>query len=192
MITTASEVAKYIISEFHDSEDLITNMKVQKLLYYIQGWHLGLYGSPVFADDFEAWVHGPVQYEVYNEYKEYRYNPITKVINKPILNELLISHINQVLECYGGETAYALELMTHKEWPWIEARDGLPSDAPSDNIISTETMEKYFSNLVTKNEENHNYTPNNYTIKLLEESKRGIGINQYPSIEAMIKKITDN
>jgi uncharacterized phage-associated protein len=190
--TTASKVAKYVIAEFHESEDLITNMKVQKLLYYIQGWHLGLYGTPVFADDFEAWVHGPVQYEVYNEYKNYKWNPIIKPVVKPVLEQSLVSHISQVLECYGGETAYSLELMTHKEWPWIEARDDLAPTEPSGNIIFTETMKKYFADLARKNEENHNYMLNNETVKLLEESKRGIGINRYSSWEEMIEKVKNN
>jgi len=80
---TAHDVAKYIIAEFHEAEDFITNMKVQKLLYYVQGWHLGLYGAPVFDEQFQAWVHGPVQYEVYNEYKNYRWNLISEPIEKP-------------------------------------------------------------------------------------------------------------
>lgn len=52
------DVAKYIIAEFHEAEDFITNMKVQKLLYYVQGWHLGLYGAPVFDKQFQVWFMG--------------------------------------------------------------------------------------------------------------------------------------
>jgi uncharacterized phage-associated protein len=189
MKTTASTVAKYVISEFHASEDLITNMKVQKLLYYIQGWHLGLYGTPVFTDNFQAWVHGPVQYEVYNEYKDYRWNPITKAIDKPVLEPPLVKHISQVLECYGGQTAYSLELMTHQEWPWIEARDDLDPAESSSNIILPGSMQKYFAELARNNEEIHNYSPTKETLKLLEESSRGIGINQYSSWEEMIEKV---
>lgn len=187
--TTASEVAKYIISEFHESEDLITNMKVQKLLYYIQGWHLGLYGTPVFDDDFEAWVHGPVQYEVYNEYKKYGGTHITGHIEKPKLEQRIIEHIQEVLECYGGETAYKLELLTHREWPWIEARDDLDASEPSNNTISTDSMKEYFAELARKNENSHNYTLKTRTVKTLEESRREIGINKYSSVEEMFSEI---
>lgn len=51
-------------------------------------------------------------------------------------------------------------------------------------------MDKYFVNPVAENEQNQHYTPNDETIKALEESKRGIGINQYSSFEEMIDKIT--
>jgi uncharacterized phage-associated protein len=189
MNITASEVAKYIIAEFHESEDLITNMKVQKLLYYVQGWHLGLYGTPVFPDEFQAWVHGPVQNEVYQEYKEYSWNPITKPIEKPKFEQSLINHIEQVLECYGGETGFSLELMTHKEWPWIEARDDLAFNEPSQNILSIKTMTEYFTELVQENEKNHNYTLNKESIKAFEESKRGIGITTFTSVEEMFNEI---
>jgi len=147
MTTTASNIAKYIISEFQEIGDLITNMKVQKLLYYVQGWHLGLYQEPAFDADLEAWVHGPVQPEVYQEYKEYRWHPITCKIEKPNLNQALINHIEQVLQSYGGETAYMLELMSHGELPWMEARGDLPQDAECQNIISPMTMQNYFANL---------------------------------------------
>lgn len=152
MLSTASEIARYIIADFHESEDLITNMKVQKLLYYVQGWHLGLYGQPVFPEELQAWVHGPVQPMVYQEYKEYRWNPITDEPNKPKLPPSLVNHINEVLQQYGGETAYMLELMTHKEDPWLEARWGLPTDADCSNIISLASMQKYFANLATEQE----------------------------------------
>ena len=147
---SAFDIAKYIIAEFHEIGDLITNMKVQKLLYYVQGWHLGLYKKPLFEETFQAWVHGPVQYEVYNEYKEYRWNPISHEVIKPKLSKSLIEHINQVLETYGGETAYMLELMSHQETPWVEARQGLPADSLCTNIISNETMKNFFAKLASK------------------------------------------
>jgi len=68
MIHTANDIAKYIICTFHEAGDQITNMKVQKLLYYVQGCHLGLYGTPAFAGEFQAWKYGPVEPSVYSEY----------------------------------------------------------------------------------------------------------------------------
>jgi len=107
-----------------------------------KGWHLGLYGAPVFDEQFQAWVHGPVQYEVYNEYKNYRWNLISEPIEKPKFEPELIKHIHEVLQAYGGETGYMLEILTHQEWLWIEARDDLASDTLSQNIISIKTMKE--------------------------------------------------
>lgn len=189
MTTTASDIAKYIISRFQDSEEPITNMKIQKLLYYVQGWHLGLYNIPAFTQELQAWVHGPVQHDVYREYQEYSWNPISDTVIAPVLDEKIIKHIEEVLECYGGESAYTLEHMTHKEWPWIEARDDLLPNQRSNNIISLSTMKEYFSECAKNNEEQHNYTLNQETIKVLEQSQRGIGINKYSSLEEMFKQI---
>ena len=188
---TAHDVAKYIIAEFHEAEDLITNMKVQKLLYYVQGWHLGLYGTPVFDDQFQAWVHGPVQYEVYNKYKNYYWNPILEPIDKPNFELSLIKHINEVLQAYGGETGYMLEVLTHQEWPWIEARNDLSPNTPSQNIISTKTMEEFFAEKAKKNERTGNYIPNYETIKALEESKRDIGVYTVNSWKEMFDEVYD-
>ena len=188
-MTTASDIAKYIISRFQDSEEPITNMKIQKLLYYVQGWHLGLYNIPAFTQELQAWVHGPVQHDVYREYQEYSWNPISDTVIAPVLDEKIIKHIEEVLECYGGESAYTLEHMTHKEWPWIEARDDLSPNQRSNNIISLSTMKEYFSGCAKNNEEQHNYTLNQETIKVLEQSQRGIGINKSSSLEEMFKQI---
>lgn len=68
---------------------------------------------------------------MYNEYKKYRWNPILEPIEKSDFDSSLRKHINEVLQAYGGETADMLELVTHQEWPWIEARDDLALDALS-------------------------------------------------------------
>lgn len=188
-VVNASQIAKYIIAEFQESEDPITNMKVQKLLYYVQGWHLGLYGTDAFTEELQAWVNGPVQYEVYQEYQSFSGAAITTKIERPQLPQNLIKHIQEVLECYGGENPYTLVSMTHKEWPWIEARDDLPEKVHSRNIISKKTMKEYFTDLAKSNEENHNYTLNQETIRVLEESKRGIGVQSISSIEEMFNEV---
>lgn len=54
---------------FEDSE-YITNLKLQKLLYYAQGYFLAKKDIPLFDEDFLAWEHGPVIRKIYNIYKE--------------------------------------------------------------------------------------------------------------------------
>jgi|ERR1051325_8536095 uncharacterized phage-associated protein len=149
---TAQDVAKYVIKFFHESEDLITNLKLQKLLYYIQGWHLGLYEKPLFEEDFQAWVHGPVQPAIYGEYKSYRWNPISEDIPDIQFPDAVKTHIDEVLETFGPETAYSLERMTHHEEPWILARNGIPHEQDCTNVITKQSMQSYFSRRA--NEEN--------------------------------------
>ena len=59
-----------------EAGDSITHLKLQKLIYYSQAWSLALNGIALFEEDFEAWAHGPVIPEVYQEYKEYGFNAL--------------------------------------------------------------------------------------------------------------------
>lgn len=54
-----------------ESSELLSNMKLQKLLYYQQGFHLAYFGTPLFNEDIVAWQYGPVVPEVYEAYKSF-------------------------------------------------------------------------------------------------------------------------
>lgn len=75
-VTTASIIAKHILGACKAKQDFITNLKLQKLLYYSQAWHLAIYDEPLFQDRIEAWVHGPVVPSVFREYRSFRWSPI--------------------------------------------------------------------------------------------------------------------
>ncbi|MDQ2798684.1 MAG: DUF4065 domain-containing protein, partial [Armatimonadota bacterium] len=71
------DVAKYFLAQAsEDAGDLISNLKLQKLVYYAQGCHLGLYDAPLFPETIKAWVHGPVVPDLYHAYKQYGSGPI--------------------------------------------------------------------------------------------------------------------
>lgn len=71
---TALHVAQYFISQSKISSPYaVTNLKLQKLLYYAQGFHLAVYGEPLFEEEIQAWAHGPVIPSVYNRLKRYGY-----------------------------------------------------------------------------------------------------------------------
>ena len=134
----------------------ITPLALQKLLYFAQGLSFGINGKELFEDDCEAWVHGPVYPEVYYQYKQYGYNPIEDQ-NAAIFNfsDITLSTketqlINSVIETFGMYSGKILENITHKENPWIIAREGVESIEYSKNIISKETIKKYFVDLGEK------------------------------------------
>ncbi|MGE7136186.1 Panacea domain-containing protein [Luteibacter sp. NPDC031894] len=143
-MATAMDVAKYVIRTFQAREDLITNLKLQKLLYYVQGWHLGLYGARAFDGQFKAWVHGPVNLDVYHAFKHNRWNPILDEMPDVKLSAELEKHVDDVLEVYGGDTAWSLEQRTHRERPWLEARGTLQPDEECQTVISDRTMQAFF------------------------------------------------
>jgi uncharacterized phage-associated protein len=152
-MTTASAVARHIINTFEAAGDPISNLKLQKLLYYVQGWHLATYGEPAFNERLEAWVHGPVQPGVYGEYKHYRWKPICDPVECPKLDDKLVTLVAGILDAYGGESGYGLEIRTHREAPWIEARNGIPPDQESNAVISHDSMRRFFTQLCPEGEE---------------------------------------
>lgn len=90
-VSNACEVANFFVSRFQQAGDPLTNMKLQKLLYYAQGWHLALKGDALFDERIEAWPHGPVVPPVYGTFKHYRWNPITETVDDPTLSEDTVS-----------------------------------------------------------------------------------------------------
>jgi uncharacterized phage-associated protein len=141
---TASGIDAHVIRWAQDCGDQITNLKLQKLVYYAQAWNLAISGRRLFDGEFQAWVHGPVQPELYQMYKGYQWRPITGRPGDPSLTASAAKHMADVLEVYGPRSAYELERMTHAEAPWLEARGNLPPDHESKAVISEDTMRKYY------------------------------------------------
>ncbi|MDR1284955.1 MAG: DUF4065 domain-containing protein [Campylobacteraceae bacterium] len=87
---TAMDVAKYAISKCQEDNHPITNLQLQKMLYYIQYFFLVKTEEPLFDDDFEAWKFGPVISNVYYEYRIYGALPIDLDGNKIEFNNINI------------------------------------------------------------------------------------------------------
>jgi len=138
---TANEVADCILKFYND---YITNLKLQKFLYYSQAWHLALHGKPLFDEDFQAWVHGPVEPVTYQRFKKFGFKPIVHNVNMNF-DKHLKEHVKNVLEVYGEFSGFGLERQTQSEPPW---RSGLPSDQPS--IITKKSMLDYYSSLLDR------------------------------------------
>ena len=96
------------------------------------------------GDPIEAWVHGPVVPSVYGKYKAWSWRPIDVEPSEEEFDFRTRDHLDEVMDVYGGLSAYDLEKLTHQEDPWRNARGGLPPDAPSNNVISHEDMRDYY------------------------------------------------
>lgn len=144
--TSAAKVADAIISFCNKHGDLVTNLRLQKLLYYTQAWYLALpeFDRPLFDDRFEAWVHGPAQPATYGDFKCFGYQAINRAPTKVDVSLTIAKHVENVMQAYGPFSAFQLEQLTHSEAPWLEARTGLAPDEPSHNVINTETMKRYY------------------------------------------------
>lgn len=120
---SAITVAKYFLS-IADSEsgDLISNLKLQKLLYYAQGHAVAANGvrRPLFNDKMYAWKHGPVVQTVYNFYAKHGDGAIPREDRPPHLPTDVREFLNEIYRVYGRFSAWALRDMTHKEPPWLD------------------------------------------------------------------------
>jgi len=140
---TTDEVANWFIHFAHEVGDPLTNLRLQKLMYYAQAWHLALHEEPLIPDAFEAWVHGPVIPSLFGRFEHYQWNPISETVPKPCLSTEVEEHLLEVEEVYGGLLTWDLERMTHSEDPWVRARQGLARDEPGTKVISEELMKRF-------------------------------------------------
>ena len=143
MTYNAIDIAKKIIVRT-DTEhgDSISNLKLQKLLYFMQGFHLAYFGEPLFKEDIKAWAYGPVVSEAYNKFKRYRKDAINP---KNFTDDLQLSGKEQklfdaVYQEYNQYSAIGLMNMTHNEGPWKSHELG--------EVITTEEIKAYFTIMV--------------------------------------------
>jgi len=143
-MATVLDVARYILDEKGEMEA----MKLQKLCYYAQAWHLAWVGTPLFAEDFQAWRDGPVSRLLYATHHGQR-SVVAAQINGSgqQLTEVQRCVVDEVLRVHGQKSGNDLSALTHREGPWCEARAGLAPDAPGDTVIQKDTMATYFRNL---------------------------------------------
>lgn len=140
------DVADYLLqlSGREPETTLITQLHLQKLLYYVQGWSIALHGNPMFLDRIEAWTHGPVVPTIYHEFKRHADKPIPIPLDEPALSEDERGTIASIWEGYKCYSASGLRNMTHREAPWMEAREGFDSEDRCSQEISQGTMRDFF------------------------------------------------
>ena len=146
-LISPSRTSDFLLCESRERGDVLTNLKLQKLLYYAQAWHLALKSKCLFAEDFQAWVHGPVLPSQYQRFKICEWRPILEEVTPPKLSPDLSCYLKEIVDVFGCETATTLELMTHNERPWKEARQGIPPDQQSTAIIPKELMKEFYQSL---------------------------------------------
>jgi len=143
----ALSIALYFLKIANKEKEPITNKKLQKLIYYAQAWSLVLNNEKLFNDPIEAWVHGPAVRSLYVRYKKFGFSPIQEEIKAETINvsEKIKKLLNAVWKVYGRIDPGYLEMLTHSELPWREARRGLQGHENSGNQISLKTMKNYYS-----------------------------------------------
>lgn len=137
-VTTASAAAAYLCAIRDDEDRDFKILKLQKLLYYAQGYALAILRRPLFGERIKAWAHGPVIPQVWKEYEGQGGRPLPQ----PDLDLLAVDpQVRAILERvytdYGQYAAWALRNMTHEERPWAET--------PQNEEIDRGLMAEFFT-----------------------------------------------
>jgi len=125
----------------------VSPLKLQKLLYYSQVWFFIKKNDKLFQDKIQAWIYGPVIYDVWNNFKYMKRSvliPYNRAINLDFTDEIIF-HLQDVWNAYGHLSGADLVDLTHSDLPWKNSRKGLLNDQPSDNevLIDKDTLSDF-------------------------------------------------
>lgn len=141
-MATAHDVATYILNK----QGELPAMKLQKLVYYAQAWSLVWDEEPLFNDRIEAWANGPVVKTLYDSHRG-QFKVSTILGNPDNLTVSQLDTIDKVLGFYTDKSSQWLSDLTHKEDPWLDARQGLAMGQRGNEEITHAAMAEYYSSL---------------------------------------------
>jgi uncharacterized phage-associated protein len=137
------DVAAFILRESGE----MTAMKLQKLVYYSQAWHIAWTDNVLFRHKIEAWKDGPVCPALWREHaSQFRVSRVPRG-SAAALTEREKKTVRKVLKFYGNRSAQWLSDLTHEEDPWRNARRGVANGSPSNAEITPRAMGDYYSSL---------------------------------------------
>ena len=135
----ALDIAKYIIKYEGERGYCISNLKLQKILYFLQAEFLVLIGKSLFNEDLIAWDFGPIVESVYYEYKVYGGAQIASKINDhAYIDKKHRGIINNLLEEIREYSTTQLAHFCHNQTPWKTARVRL------NNVINLDELRDFF------------------------------------------------
>jgi len=161
----AKAIANHFISLAHAKGENLTQMKLQKLVYFAHGWTLGIVSSPLIDELVQAWSYGPVIFSLYKEFREFGSDPITRTarilqlwdddggpLSEPKMCEPIVDDkeerrfLDKIWETYGKYTPTQLTNMTHADGtPWHKVYMSYNGKLPKYTIIPQDLIRDYFS-----------------------------------------------
>lgn len=159
----AMQIANYVVHLALERGITVTNLHLQKILYYLQAESLFRTGNPLFEDSIGKWRLGPVVSNVYHEYKEYGSQPISGIANEIVFDEetLDINFVQFDLNDISRETrnniidsalsllrqdAFDLVDQTHEHSPWKDFKGRIESGERGLEYTNEEIQEYFIQN----------------------------------------------
>ena len=156
MTYPASLIAFAFVKKGIDEGKFVTQMKLQKLVYFAQGVHLAKYHTPLINETFQAWLYGPVIPEIYHNFKLYGSRPITDTdeftpsatYTPPgKLSAEALDTIDYTWGVLSDFSAMSLSYWTHRDdGPWAKVYVPDVKDTP----ISNTDIKQYFEKLLIR------------------------------------------
>lgn len=148
-MASVHDVAAYILERLGS----MSSMKLQKLVYYSQAWHLVWDEEPLFFERIEAWANGPVVYELYSQHRgTFTVDAPWRSGDSGVLSDSEKETIDIVLNHYGSLSGRQLSVLTHSEGPWRNARGDLPDTARSNAEITQGAIAAFYGALDASDE----------------------------------------
>lgn len=149
---TAMDVANWFLLRVdRDSGDSITQLKLQKLVYYAQAWHLANFNRPLFLEHMEAWRHGPVVPSLWQAFRDHGWNALPAPQDGVVsFDEATEQFLNAIYEKYGPFEAKYLESLTHNEDPWKTTRGKRALHENCSDEIPKKLMRDYYGKRIKK------------------------------------------
>jgi uncharacterized phage-associated protein len=141
----AQDIANYFLWKAQEEgQELLSNMKLQKLVYYAQGLHLVLNNSPLFEEKIEAWTYGPVITGLYHAYKKFGANGIRADPNfdLSLIDQKTKDYLDEIYEVFGQFSAIRLMEIAHSDKCWKDA--GIRNEIKHDSM--KKCLKKYLKN----------------------------------------------
>jgi uncharacterized phage-associated protein len=145
---SALQIAKWFTAWANSNDADLTNMKLQKLLYYAQGRYLAETEKPLFDDEIEAWSHGPVVPSVYHAFKDNGPGDIPPAADFEFssIDRDTTKFLQKIWNTYGGIATWKLRNMTHNEDPWAKRF----ADAEKNVVIPKDALRDWFTKTLKK------------------------------------------
>ena len=160
----ALDVSRYIINALNNQGLSISNLKLQKLLYFVQGFFLALDDKPCFSNRIEAWDFGPVVPDAYHEFKIFGSNSIPPIktyfkfnnnfwdsetieFDESIIEDSDKYKISTVLNLFKNYSTTQLVNITHNQNPWKDVYN-----TSRNTLITNESIREYFKKRYLNNE----------------------------------------
>ena len=154
----AAAIANYLLDRADAAGQTLTQINIQKLVYFAHGWHLGIQGAPLIEEPIEAWQYGPVVRRLYDAFKRFGSQRIeTRAVDLqvnaknqvfsltprlPATDTFTRSFVDAIFEKYGSLAPFRLVELTHVEGsPWEKAR------RTGANVILNSDIQTYFASL---------------------------------------------